>query len=624
VSFVAELKRRNVIRMAGLYLVGAWLVTQVADTLLPVFDAPAWTMKAVVGTLAVGFIPAMVFAWVFELTPEGLKRDAEVPPEQSIGPRTARRMERAFLLLLALALGFFAFDRFVLAPRRDAALVAATTQTVKADAATQGKTPISEKSIAVLPFVNMSADKDNEYFSDGIAEEILNALAQVKDLKVAGRTSSFQFKGRNENLTSIGQVLGVANVLEGSVRKQGDKVRITAQLIRVQDGYHQWSETYDGDLSDVFALQERIARAIADKLQLTLSGQQAQRLVDAGTRNPEAYQLYLRASSTFDHRDGPHMLDAVKQLEAAIDLDPDYARAYSRLAAVHAILPSYSGGNVAESRSKVRINANRAIELDPALAEPWAAMGLSAPLSGTGLIESREYFERALQLDPDDITTNFWFGLKLAASGYVRVGTARVEHALAVDPLVPNLMRWRGILYLRDGDIERAEPLFKRAQAAGLALAGRELGEIAHKRGDSAMARRSWLEGSRALFTQLPADSSDGMATALFGGTAEDRQNALAVVDAYLDRPGVFVPGMLSMWLVQLGHGKRAMELERTRVELDNSDFMVYLFSPSGTSLRALPEFPAYLRAKGFPALWDKYGAPDMCRKDASGEYRCD
>jgi TolB-like protein len=532
-------------------------------------------------------------------------------------------MDRAIIVMLLLAIVYFGFDKFVLAPRRDAALVAATAQTIKAETRTPGKASISEKSIAVLPFVNMSADKDNEYFSDGIAEEILNALAQVKDLKVAGRTSSFQFKGKNQSLTAIGNALGVAHVLEGSVRKQGDKVRITAQLIRANDGFHQWSEAYDGDLSDVFALQERIAQAIAAKLQLTLSGTQANRLVDAGTKNPQAYQLYLRASSTFDHRDGSHMLEAVQQLQEAVALDPGYARAYSRLAALHAILPTYTSDNVTESRSKVRSNANRAIELDPTLAEPWAAMALSTPLSGTGLIESRDYFERALQLDPDDITTNFWFGLKLAASGYVRAGTARVEHALAVDPLVPNLMRWRGILYLRDGDIDRAEPLFKRAQAAGLALAGRELGEIAYKRGDSATARRSWLEGSRALFTQLPADSSDGMATAFFGGTAADRQNAMTVVDAYLDRPGVFVPGMLPMWLVQLGHGKRAMELERTRVELDNSDFMVYLFSPAGKSLRILPEFPAYIRAKGFPALWDKYGAPDICAKSASGHYVC-
>ena len=623
-TFLAELKRRNVVRMAGLYLVGAWLTTQVAATVLPLFGAPGWMARSIIVVLGIGFVPALVVAWVFELTPDGLKRDAEVPAEQSIAPQTARRMERMFLLLLALALGFFAFDKFVLAPRRDEALVAATTRTIKAETSAGRKAPISEKSIAVLPFVNMSADKDNEYFSDGIAEEILNALAHVDDLKVAGRTSSFHFKGRNESLTSIGETLGVAHVLEGSVRKQGGKVRITAQLIRVQDGYHQWSETYDGDLQDVFALQERIARAITEKLQVTLSGEQAQQLVDAGTRNTQAYALYLQASAIFDRRDGEHMPEAVEKLEQAIALDPSYARAYSRLAAVHAILPTYTGGNVAKSREQVRTNARRAIELEPRLAEPWAAMGMASPLGGSGLIESRQYFERALQLDPDDITTNFWFGLTLVRSGYNRAGLERIEHALAVDPMVPNVMRWRGVLYLRNGDIDGAEQFLKRAQAAGLRLAGRELGEIAFRRGDVALARRSWQAGSRAILDELPPGSNEVMARALFGGNASDRERGVAIIDAHLASHPSVVPGMLPFWLAQLGHGADAMELERTRVNNDNSDFLALLFSPAGKPLRELPEFPGYLSAKGFPALWDKYGAPDMCRKVGDGDYVCD
>jgi TolB-like protein/Tfp pilus assembly protein PilF len=622
-TFLVELKRRNVIRMAGLYLVGAWLVTQVAATVLPLFGAPDWMARSIIVALAIGFVPVLIVAWIFELTPDGLKRDAEVPAEQSIAPQTARRMERMFLLLLAIALGFFAFDRFVLAPRRDAALVAATAKSIEAETAAT-RTAASEKSIAVLPFVNMSADKENEFFSDGIAEEILNALAQVDDLKVAGRTSSFQFKGRNESLTAIGQALGVAHVLEGSVRKQGDKVRITAQLIRVQDGYHQWSETFDGDLRDVFALQERIARAITEKLQVTLSGKQAQRLVNAGTSNPDAYALYLQATATFDHRDGEHMLDAVKQLQEAIALDPAYARAYSRLAAVHAILPTYTGGNVAKSHEQVRTNARRAIELDPRLAEPLAAMGMASPLSGSGLIESRQYFEKALQLDPDDVTTNFWFGLTLVRSGYNRAGVERIEHALAIDPMVPNVMRWRGVLYLRDGDIDGAEQFLKRAQSAGLQLAGRELGEIAFRRGNVALARRSWQAGSRAILDELPAGSNEVMARALFGGNATDRERGVAIIDAHLASHPTVVPGMLPFWLAQLGRGADAMELERTRVNNDNSDFLALLFSSAGKPLRELHEFPAYLRAKGFPALWDKYGAPDMCRKVGDGDYVCD
>ena len=225
-NFISELKRRNVIRMAGLYLVGAWLITQVAATVLPLFGSPDWIARSIVVVLMIGFIPAMIFAWIFELTPDGLKRDSEIPEAQSIAPQTARKMERSILVLFAIALSFFGFDKFYLAPKREAALVSVSTQAITEKAARQEKSE-NEKSIAVLAFENRSADKINEYFSDGVAEEILNSLAKLKDLKVAGRTSSFFFKGKNESLSTIGKTLGVAHVLEGSVRKQGNQLRIT-------------------------------------------------------------------------------------------------------------------------------------------------------------------------------------------------------------------------------------------------------------------------------------------------------------------------------------------------------------------------------------------------------------
>jgi TolB-like protein len=242
-GFLAELKRRNVIRMAGLYLVGAWLVTQVVSTLLPLFEAPSWIARSIVIALALGFVPALAFAWIFELTPQGIRRDADVPPQQSIAPEVGRRLDRAIMVVLALALGYFIVDKFVLSPRHARLPLDASTESDGAN-----------KSIAVLPFIDLSPGKDQEYFSDGMSEELLNALAKVKDLKVAGRTSSFSFKGKNEDMRTIGTALGVANIVEGSVRKQGDKVRITAQLVRASSGFHLWSETYDGDLKDVFEL----------------------------------------------------------------------------------------------------------------------------------------------------------------------------------------------------------------------------------------------------------------------------------------------------------------------------------------------------------------------------------
>ena len=422
---------------------------------------------------------------------------------------------------------------------------------------------------------------------------------------------------------------GVGHILEGSVRKQDNRLRITAQLIQVSDGSHLWSETFDGSDADVFALQEKVARKVADELKVAMNLGAEARLVNTGTENADAYALYLKATDIFNRRDGERMPEAVKVLGQAIALDPRYARAYSRLATLYWLLPVYTGSDPAQSHQQVRANAQRAIALDPRLAEPWAAMAtLTSVRDGAGMVQAREEFEKALQLDPDDVTTNFWYGLTLARWGYQRAGVERIEHALAVDPMVPNVMRWRGVMYLRHGDLDGAEQFLKRAQAAGLSPAGRELAEIALQRGDTASARRLWLEGSQVHLRQLDGEArpgfSDAVATGLFGGSTAERERGVAAIEAFLATKPSNVPGAIPLWLAQLGQGARAMEVERTYVKTNNIDFMAYLFSPAGKSLRQLPEFPAYLRAKAFPTLWDKYGAPDMCRKGANGNYTCD
>jgi adenylate cyclase len=245
-NLFAELRRRNVLRMAGLYLIGAWLITQVAATLLPAFEAPPWTLRALVMLLAIGFVPTMMFSWIYELTPEGLKRDAEVPPDQSIGHQTGRRIDGMIIATLALALSYFAADKFLLAPRREAAqlqqqaAMLQQAQKTAGDAASTAAPAVSEQSIAVLPFVNMSDEKANEFFSDGISEELLNLLAKIPQLQVTARTSSFAFKGEKIGIAEVARQLHVAHVLEGSVRKSGNAVRITAQLINAATDTHLW------------------------------------------------------------------------------------------------------------------------------------------------------------------------------------------------------------------------------------------------------------------------------------------------------------------------------------------------------------------------------------------------
>src|SRR5438552_4332117 len=364
-NFFAELKRRNVIRMAGLYLVGAWLLTQVASTVLPMFGAPDWLPRTIVSLLAIGFIPALIFSWVFEMTPEGVKRDEDVPPEQSIAPQTARRMNRMIIVVLVLALAYFGFDKFVLAPRREAARIPNESSSAN-----------SAKSIAVLPFVNMSSDKEQDYFSDGLSEELLNQLAQVPQLRVIARTSSFSFKGKEVDVATIARTLSVANVLEGSVRKSANTLRVTAELIRASDSSHLWSQTYDRDRTDIFKVQDEIAGDVVAALKVKLLPTQelpkAQR-----TNNPEAYQQYLQGRYYLNRFSVADWDKARAFLERATELDPKFPLAWAALSQVWTLQTGWSDkltrAEFATDLAHARETAERALQLDPDLPEALTA-----------------------------------------------------------------------------------------------------------------------------------------------------------------------------------------------------------------------------------------------------------
>ena len=294
IGLLAQLKQRKLVEWALAYVAAAFALLQGIDIVATKFGWPDSIERILIIALCIGFFVTLLLAWYH-------------------GERGAQKVSGTELLLLALLLAIGGALAWKFAP--GSAAVAAKPADVAASAAPAAD--VSAKSVAVLPFTDLSPAHDQEYFSDGMAEEILNALAQIKDLKVAGRTSSFFFKGKNEDLRAIGKTLGVANVLEGSVRKQGDKVRITAQLIQASDGFHLWSNSYDGDLKDVFELQERIARAITDQLQVVIAGEQKSRLVPVATTSPEAYELYLQATAVFNHRDGPHMFEAIAEAGTA-------------------------------------------------------------------------------------------------------------------------------------------------------------------------------------------------------------------------------------------------------------------------------------------------------------------
>jgi len=434
-GFIEELKRRNVFRVGIAYAVVSWLIIQVVGVALDSFGSPPWVMKTILVVLAAGLPFALIFAWAFELTPEGLKKEKDVDRTQSITHVTGRKLDFTIIGILVVALGYFAYDKFVLKgsePFSSAEGVAAESEAGK-----RALTPL--KSIAVLPFVNMSSDPEQEFFSDGISEEILNSLSKVKELQVAGRTSSFAFKGKNQDLRLIGETLGVGNILEGSVRKSGDTVRITAQLIRVDNGFHLWSETYDRKLDNVFAIQDEIATAILKELKTTLlAGEDT--AVKAVRTDTEAYDLYLLAKQRMYERTGPTIESAVELLDRAIAIDPEYAPAYAQRGIAALLLAKGSGtyGDIPREQALTqgKLYLDKALQLDPELAEAWAGMGLYyTGLPKSDLVKGTEALQKALAINPGLIDASNWLHNILEASGKASEANALVMDMIQRDPL---------------------------------------------------------------------------------------------------------------------------------------------------------------------------------------------
>jgi len=476
-------------------------------------------------------------------------------------------------------------------------------------------------SIAVLPFVNLSSDKEQEYFSDGISEEILDALARVKGLKVAGRTSSFQFKGKNQDLRTIGETLGVANLLEGSVRKQGNRVRITAQLIQAADGFHLWSNTFEGDLTDVFDLQERIARAITGELKVVLQGDQRTRLVPVATANPEAYALYLQATAIFNRREGARFRDAIAQVEQALRLDPGYARAWSRLATLQVLLPVYVAGEFDSALESAERAARRALALDQTLAEPHAVLGLSYHVRRHHL-QALEAYRRALEIDPDDVTTNFWLAASLVEEGYLRRGSERLDKVLTLDPIHPNALSWRGLVAVNEGDLERGERLLLRAQDLGLAHVGVGLSALADARGQPQEAAGQLARALEVLAAGLPRGSAELIAHGIYGD-AQARDRAVALVEAHLSGHPSVVAGAAPYALLRLGRTVPGLEALQAGPTGNDSMTFPMLWGPYGRAARTSPAFPEFVRRSGLGELWEHEGPPDLCRRVAPGDYVC-
>jgi len=392
-SFFNELKRRNVLRVAAAYIVAAWLLIQVAETMFPLFGFDDTPTRIVVIVLAILFIPALIIAWVFELTPEGLKRDYEVDRSQSIAPQTGKKLDRIIMVVLAIALGYFAFDKFVLSDLRETSIAEAAREEGRSEALVAF---YGDKSIAVLPFVNISSDEEQEYFSDGLSEELLNLLAKIPSLRVIARMSSFSYKDKDASIADVSQELNVDHLLSGSVRRAGDKVRVTAKLIRAHDSLHLWAETYERTLDDIFLIQDEIAAAVVAQLKVKLLGE----VPTSSQTDSKAYALYLQARELARQANAEAYERSNTLYQQALAIAPDYAAAWAGLAENYISLANGALFDINEGYALAREAANKALTLDPDFALAHASLGRIAMVHDSDLPGAAQNLERALELDP--------------------------------------------------------------------------------------------------------------------------------------------------------------------------------------------------------------------------------
>jgi len=438
-NFLSEIKRRNVLRMALLYGVTAWLIMQVADVVIGLATLPEWSGQAVLGVLAVGFPIALIFAWVYEITPEGVKLEKEVDRSESISHITGRRMDFVVIAVLAAAVIVFAYDKWWLGPN-------------------DGFRP-PPYSIAVLAFANMSPDADQEFFSDGISEELLSLLAKVPELQVISRTSAFSFKDKDVKLSDVARELNVAHILEGSIRWAGDRLRITAQLIDTQSDSHLWSETYDRTLDDIFVIQDEIAAAVVDKLKVTLLG--AAPMVDE--TDPQAYALYLQARFLSRQGTPENWEQAIAMFEQVLAIDPGYAPAWIGLANVYGRQADNSLRPVEEGYALSAQATTQALALDPSYAPAHARLGWIALHNQGDLAAAARHYQRALELDPTNTGIIFSAASLAESLGRLEQVIALEQYALIRDPLDPVAHNNHGDSFLSAGRFDEAIAAFRTA-----------------------------------------------------------------------------------------------------------------------------------------------------------------
>jgi TolB-like protein/Tfp pilus assembly protein PilF len=577
-SFFSELKRRNVYKVAVAYAIVGWLLIQIATQVFPFLEIPNWIVRLVIALVAIGFPVALIIAWAFELTPEGIKRTDEADRE---GERPSRSRAWIYVAVIgaAVSIGLFFIGRY----SADKSGAAASTE-------------LPAKSIAVLPFDNLSRDPDNAFFTEGVQDEILTRLAKVADLKVISRTSTQRFKSAPDNLPQIAKQLGVMHILEGSVQKANDQVRVNVQLINALTDAHLWAEIYDRKLTDIFAVESDIAKTIADTLQAKLTGSEMRAMTSAPTEDPVAHELYVKGHHFWGLR-GDNLPRAIEFYNQAIARDPNYALAYAGLGETYILLPYYTGADPKGVRPKARAAALKALELNPNLAEAHNAMGKILNSDDIDLQESIREYQRAIELSPNYAGAHHWLGNgPLAGLGRLDEAIAEGKRSIELDPLSAINLVDLACTYMYARRFKEAEAVMKKALEIDPAFAYAHwiYGQLLQVSGD--------LEGARTQFATARAREKDAQAITMRAqlgakmGRREEAVQALSTLEELAKHQYVEAYYRALLYL-SLGQKDQALAaLEQSYAERDGDDIGVIKVDPMLDSLHGDPRFEALVQ----------------------------
>ncbi len=576
-NFFAELKRRNVYKVAVAYAVVSWLLIQAASILLPTFEAPSWVMKAFVVILALGFVLAVSISWAFEMTPEGMKRTAEVSADQ-VGsmPYWSKKKFAGFvvgLAIIAAALLVFQISRGPRSP---------------------STANFSNKSIAVLPLLNESGNPQDEYFSDGLSEELIAALAQIRELKVIGRSSSFRFKDRKEEPKTIGEKLGVNTLLEGTVRKQGERVRIVAELINAADGIELWTRTFDRELKDIFAVQEEIAAAVAESLKLKLLGRDDSATKSIATGSVEGYNAYLQGNFYFQRRNFADYARAVTFFDKTIQLDPHYALAYAKRSEAWTLIGDLKGQGPNEAWVNARNDAEKAIALDPSIAETHAALGWVRFFVEWKFAEGLTELNRAKELSPANPTANDLLARAVVYLGKPDEAEKQARQAVELDPLASAPQNNLARILWYEGKLDEADAVARKAAELqpNSASSRRWQVLIAVRRGDKETALRE--------AQSEPDDSYRRFELAVAQYARGDRAAAdSALADLIAHNQGLDY--QLAQVYAVRGEKEKAFEWLQIAFDHHDTGMLALLVDPLLNSLRDDPRYKGLIAKMNFP-----------------------